>query len=75
MGNGQITTRELFQKLLDVVEGNHKVQEAHTAALVMVHKQLIAIEDLLSSRMWTLLIVLIGALCAAVGIKLAFPGT
>jgi len=68
-----ISNRELFQKLMDVVEKNHEAQKATVEALKKIEEQLGTIRSLLESRMWVLLIVLVTALLAAVGIKLAWP--
>jgi len=73
MPPNNITNRELFQKLLDVVSKNHDAQAATVQALQALNTEMGEIRKLLQNKLWTLLIVLIAALCAAVGIKLAFP--
>ena len=73
MPPNNITNRELFQKLLDVVEKSHIAQSSTVQVLQALKSELEECRKLLQSKLWTLLIVLIAALCAAVGIKLAFP--
>ena len=89
--NNNLTTRELFAKLLDVVESNHKAQQQTVEALKELSIKLTACETMLAgklaavsekqqdlngkleSRLWYVIILLIVALCAAVGIKLILP--
>ena len=69
----QLTNREIFQKLLDVVNANHKVQQETVTALSALKDRMDDLNKILQNKLWTLLLALIAALCAAVGIKLIFP--
>ena len=78
-GNG-ITNRELFQKLLSIVETNHKVQEAQAQATLVLESKITtltvevkALRALLEAKFWQIITLLIIALAAVVGIKLLIP--
>lgn len=72
MTNG-LTDREIFDKLLSVVEKNHEAQEATVQVLQGLKDEMDELRKLLQSKLWYLIFILIAALLAAVGIKLAFP--
>jgi len=69
----QLTNRELFQKLIDVVEKNHDAQAATVKVLQAQSIEMAEMRKLLSNKLWMLLVTLIAALAGTVGIKLVFP--
>lgn len=68
-----ISNRELFKELMDVVKASSDAGEKYVEVLKGMDGRLSRIEDLLVSHMWRIIIALIVALLAAVGIKLAIP--
>jgi len=74
MGNGKLTNKDIFLKLLDVVEKNHESQKASAKAMESLATEMAHIRELLKSKLWWLVGALLIALLAAVGIKAAIPG-
>ncbi len=72
-GNG-ITNRELFKELVEQQKLGTEARLKTVEVLKGMDSRLEIITDRLDSHMWRLLIILILALLAVVGIKLALPG-